>query len=146
MQCQWFKNAERARHIYARHEGNWDRIATLNKTYLFMGCKTGRVLKSALGEDLCEEIEWMEASPEIGDRPSAKFPPDLEHIRAILAHFEPNLVICFGKVAAEGVKQVFSGEMIEVPHPAARQPGVFEKLRDLRLYIDTLTLETTKGV
>lgn len=114
LQNQWFKDPEWAKQMLQRYP----RHRFLHCT-LFMGCKTGQNLRIAFG-DLCEEIYWEEVSREIGGHSSSAFPPDLEHISAVLDQQRPDVVLAFGKIATKGVKACWQGRMIEYPHPAAR--------------------------
>ena len=62
-----------------------------------------------------------EASPKIAGQSSGVFPADLEHIRSAIDKHKPDVILCFGKVACDGVRAL--GLSIPVyygPHPAAR--------------------------
>lgn len=126
LQNQWFKNPERIRAIYAKHPA---KRAYLNKSFLFMGCMSGRRLKKAFGE-LCDIIVWEEVSTEIGDRSSSVFPHDIKHMNAVIAEHRPEIILAFGQVAQRAMKDVkfTDGTVIMLPHPAARGRGVQEQL------------------
>lgn len=87
LQNQWFKDPEGVKAMFAEHPERRERYI---EAFLFMGCLTGRRLKSALGEELCNQIVWEEISPEIGGHASSKFPPDLAHI---IGKHKPDVVI-----------------------------------------------------
>ncbi|HET7229984.1 MAG TPA: SWIM zinc finger family protein [Longimicrobium sp.] len=126
LQNGWYRNPERVAQLFARRpEARRDMIASL----LFAGCTTGRRLRSHLGS-LCDHITWEEASPRIGGESGACFPADAAHIRAALADVRPLVVVAFGRVAQDGMRQVaeFTGTVIEAPHPAARHPGTQDGL------------------
>ena len=55
---------------------------------LFAGCITGRRLKQALGEDLCQRIIWQEANPTVADNSKDYFPPSMPHLLAVMAKHE----------------------------------------------------------
>jgi hypothetical protein len=116
LQNQWFHEPEKVRSIYARNPG---RREALNKRFLFAKSFTGRRLRAAFGE-LCDEIVWEETSPEIGDKSSAEFPPDAEHIQRVLDKHQPDLVLLFGRNALKGVSPLWTGATVCFPHPAAR--------------------------
>lgn len=122
MQNQWFKNPERMRRMLEQtFEGNRPRFI---KTFLFWSCLSGQRLRKAFGEERCDQFIWEEASPLMGDKPGAVFPPDHEHLKLILETYKPRIVLAFGKVAAAGLApferpgQPFT--VINGPHPAAR--------------------------
>src|SRR5580693_5868087 len=76
LQNAWFKDPVGAQKIFDRYP---ERRNELIARFLFAGCLTGRNLRKALGEDLCETIIWEETSPKIGGYSSARFPPEPEH-------------------------------------------------------------------
>lgn len=127
LQNQWFRDPEAARDVFARH---LDRRNDLIRLYLFMGCLTGRRLRTAFG-DLCEDIVWEECSPEIGGKSSAAFPADLEHMRAAIMKHCPIYILAFGKTAIEATRQVAPScaKVLCAPHPAARGASVPWELR-----------------
>lgn len=136
LQNQWFKDPEGIKAMFAEHPERRERYI---EAFLFMGCLTGRRLKSAFGEELCDRIVWEEISPEIGSHASSKFPPDPEHIEAVIRKHQPDVVVCFGKLASDGLRKTIvrlgpepiSGfRILYGPHPAARQNPI-PALRDL---------------
>jgi hypothetical protein len=129
LQNQWFRDPEGIEQMFKEKPERRNRYI---QAFLFMGCLTGRRLKDALGEQLCDDIIWEEASPKVGGRSSSLFPADLKHICSALITHRPDIVLAFGKIAVEGVRaaikldefenhpepltfQLFTG-----PHPAAR--------------------------
>lgn len=107
---------------------------------LFAGCLSGRRLQSAFGKEVCDQIKWEEASREITGYANAAPPADPAHIAAVLSQFNPDVVLCFGRIAGDAVPALYTGRMILAPHPAARGPDTLIKLRgavtDLRAIID----------
>jgi hypothetical protein len=133
LQNQWFKDPEAVQAIYDRHP---DRRNDLNSRYLFMGCLTGRRLQQALG-DLCDSIIWEEASPKVGGFSASKFPADPKHIASAIEKHKPDLVLCFGKIAADGVKALnLSLPVLCGPHSAARQ-NPMPALKEIARKIDS---------
>lgn len=136
LQNQWFKDPERMTRIYAKCGGDLDKIAQLDATYLFFGCLTGRRLRTAFGEELCDQIVWANASPKLAGKSSGAFPADPEHMKRMIRHFDPGIVLTFGKIAAEGLQQTVPRlershvdfVTIAAPHPAARHKGVCMEL------------------
>lgn len=137
MQNQWFKDPEKVRAIYAKHpEMRNDLIAR----FLFMGCLSGRRLRAALGEQLCDQIVWEEASPEIGGNAASKFPADTNHIAGAIIKHKPDVVFAFGAIASNGVLAAWPEiaahptpivfELITGPHPAARKDPM-PRLREM---------------
>lgn len=127
LQNQWFRDPEGIKEIFAAHPERRERYIA---AYLFMGCLTGRRLKSAFGEELCDRIVWEEISSEIGGHASSKFPPDPEHIERVIRKHEPDVIICFGKLASDGLSTMIARlgtlpikgfSVLYGPHPAARQ-------------------------
>lgn len=85
---------------------------------VFVKSHTGKRLSEAL------PVGWpvaiINASPEIGDSPDSRFPPDVEHIKRSLIRYKPKVVLAAGKAAQEGVAGIFDGPVVEMPHPAYR--------------------------
>lgn len=118
LQNQYFNEPDRIKAIYAAHP---DKRLELNKRYLFFSCRTGQVLREALGEDLCDQILWDNASPEIGSYSASKFKADPVHIRGVIEEVKPDLVLAFGKISCEAIKNLeLSIPILYGPHPAAR--------------------------
>ncbi len=135
LQNQWFP----ARHLatielaYRLHGPTPEDRADLNARYLFFRCLTGRRLRAAFGDELCDRIVWENASPRIATEASGAFPPDLGHIRSVIGHFRPAAILTFGVPATKGVWAAMGdGDQTPVftgPHPAARGACVAESLR-----------------
>ncbi len=121
LQNQWFKpiDADSVERVYARYP---DRRNELIARYLFMGCLTGRRLMTALRPDLTSRIIWEETSKNIGRHSGAVFPADLEHMKAAVEKFQPDVVICFGAIACNAISHFYvKAYVYEAPHPASRQ-------------------------
>jgi hypothetical protein len=120
---------------YAAYPNQRERITAM---LLFgFGNYTGRRVRQAFGDDLCDRIVWENASPEIGGRSDSVFPPDPQHIRAVLHKHNPDLVITFGKVAFDGLNEAMSlpGDgilfaYIHTVHPAARGADIPQRLAE----------------
>lgn len=128
LQNQWFRNPGQVKAIYQRYPEQRNRLI---RDFLFMGCLSGKRLMSALGEELCYQIIWEEASPEIGSYSGSNFGADLIHIKWAIKKHLPNIVIAFGKVAGDAVRQIESENdlptsFLYAPHPAARINPVAE--------------------
>jgi hypothetical protein len=129
LQCQWFKNPEHVRRIYAAHAGDMDRRASLNARFLFYKSPTGKRLMDAFG-GLCDSIVWEEVSPQIAGESSGCFPADLDHMMKVLMHHKPDIVLAFGRLAREAMASYgYEFELICGPHPAARHATVAVELR-----------------
>jgi hypothetical protein len=100
LQNQWFREPEQVQAIYDRYP---DQRNNLIAKFLFMECLTGQRLRQAFGE-LCDGIIWEEASPTVGGFAGSKFPADLEHLAGAIEKHRPDLILCFGKIAADGLK------------------------------------------
>lgn len=151
LQNQWFKNPKRAAAIYASHGINYDRIAQLNRAYLFMGSRTGQNLQTAFGDEWCDKIIWWESSPEKAGESRIAFPPNPRWIAKGIRHFKPEVVIAFGAIAKKGINIVTrmilkDGEddfdVLYAPHPTARfRPNLgWELLEAKNLLMKRLTL------
>lgn len=127
MQNMWVNDPERVKRLIAKYGDNYRR--RLIAYALFAGCTSGRNLKATFGWGLCQQIEWEEASPEITGIPNVKVPADPAHINAALAHHNPDVVICFGRIACDAVQDLWKGPIVLAPHPAARQPDNMDRLR-----------------
>lgn len=128
LQNQWFKDPEKVKAVFERYP---DMRNDLIRRYLFMGCLTGHRLEKVFGEEVCSQITWEEASPEVGGFSASKFPADSVHIaNAIITH-SPDIVLAFGRIAANGVMAALpqienhpipiNFRFITGPHPTSRQ-------------------------
>lgn len=133
LQCQWFRNPDRVRAIYARHAGDYARRAALNARFLFYKSLTGNRIFNSFGA-LRELIVWEEVSTEIGENSSDCFPSDINHMCKVIDFHRPSIVLTFGKIASEAIRRIdFDGtdhhfKVIKGPHPAARHASVVEDL------------------
>lgn len=137
LQNAWFRDPEGVKAMFAESPERRERYISAS---LFMGCLTGKRLKAIFGEELCDAIVWEEISPEIGSHASSRFPADPAHIERVLRKHNPDVVLCFGKLASEGLRKTLSTlnkellngfSIIDGPHPAARQHAI-EGLRKVR--------------
>ncbi|HEV2329206.1 MAG TPA: hypothetical protein VGY56_10500 [Verrucomicrobiae bacterium] len=96
---------------------------------LFAGCLTGRRLRKAFGEYLCQQIIWDEASPKICDTPREIPPAEIPHILAVLRRHDPKIVIAFGKSAGDALRSCWTGPIVFSPHPACRRQEDLVKLQ-----------------
>ena len=133
LQNQWFKNPDAARKTFARYP---QRRREIIARYLFMGCITGRRIMKAFGGDLVDGIEFEEASPDIHGRSDAMVGADVHHIWQAIHEVQPDIVLCFGKVASNGVRSAIRLSptpkqpcVIYGPHPAARFKDIMDRLR-----------------
>lgn len=131
MQNQWFHNAEGWRKRFETLKGA-KRRRMIARCLFATRNHSGRRIRAAFG-DLIELIEWEESSKEIGDHSSFKPKADVDHVRAVIEEVEPDLIICFGRVAQGAVSKLVDEPgkpwtVIYTPHPAARGSGVTEKL------------------
>lgn len=138
LQCQWFKDPERVRDMYRRNPGADFRRRFIART-LFAGCLTGARIEAVFA-DHCQRITFEETSKDIGDKASACFPPDLDHMRDVIDDVRPAIIIAFGAVARRALEAIRpSGvSIILAPHPAARGPETMADLRAARLALDKL--------
>jgi len=141
LQNTWVRDPENLKRIYAEvaARGNVDVAKHRNCmiTYmLFAGCLSGRRLKAAFGEELCYEIYWEEASTEITGTPSAKVTADPEHIRRVLESQQPDVVLCFGRIACNAVEPLWNGVLLRAPHPAARGDHIVPALLQMRKQLE----------
>src|SRR5580704_11561463 len=80
LQCQWFKDPDRARRLLARYCDDEERGRNrFLRDMLFLGCLTGKRLQAVFGE-MCSKITWEEASDNIAGKSSGVFPADPQHM------------------------------------------------------------------
>ena len=145
LQNQWFRDPEKIRAILKRHPEARRRMIHYS---LFAGCRTGRVLKAALGEEWCRKIVWEEASPEIGGEASSCFRADTRHILDVIVDVQPTVILAFGKIASDAVNSLCPIHrrgppatiinVIFATHPTARGVDTLRLLRDVRALLDKL--------
>lgn len=137
LQNMWVKRPDEVRRLIARH-GEEFRVRFMRRA-LFAGCKTGRNLRKAFGEELIEQIVFEETTREIAGDPKTIFPADLAHIKACLEHHQPKVVLTFGQIALDALLACRQGPNLGVAsgstllhihahHPASRHPGSFQTL------------------
>ena len=127
LQNQWFPEPQKIQRIFDRYP---DRRNDLIARFLFAGCRTGKRLISALGEELCGRIIWEESSPRLGSHASSKFPADFDHIEDAIKRFNPDVIVCFGKISGDAVREAverfrsvhgMTFPVLYAPHPASWQ-------------------------
>jgi hypothetical protein len=129
LQNQWFRDPDRVRASLERFPEGRRRMIHYA---LFAGCRTGKVLKSVF-VDLCAEIIWEEASPEIGGKASSCFPADHIHLQSVLDEVKPDVVLGFGCIATDALAVLVPpGKLLTAPHPAARGVDVIDQIKMMR--------------
>jgi len=119
LQNQWFREPEKVKAMYEQYPQKRNYFI---KTFLFMGCLTGKRLSEALGDNLCHQIIWEEASPEVGGFSSSLFPADVGHLKSSIELHKPEVICCFGKIAGDGLRQLgLTLPVYYAPHPASRR-------------------------
>ena len=146
LQNMWFHNAEGWRERFESLD-SVKRRRLIAKCLFATSNRTGRRIKAAFG-DLIDQIEWEESSKEIGDHSAFAPKCDTLHITNLIVELQPDVVICFGSIAAVGVaavQQQFNHfHLILVPHPMARVAGVKADLEHAAITIRSM-LETVSG-
>ena len=84
------------------------------------GVRLAVVERAARAIDPAAEIVWDNTTRAVGDHPDSRLPPDLDHVRRVLARHQPAAVMAFGRQAAETLPLVWDGPLLVVPHPAYR--------------------------
>src|SRR5580704_6078428 len=130
LQNQWFKDPEKVRALFARRP---DLRNDMIRRYLFMGCHTGKQLRKAFGEALCDRIIWEEVSLQIGGHSASKFPADLKHMTEAIVRTQPDIILAFGRIASDAIAELNGGKcpipcthIFFAPHPAARNNPMAE--------------------
>lgn len=82
---------------------------------------TGQRLLKAFGEEVFDQIVWDNVILQNGTI-KKKVPPDMDHIRAVIAEVKPDIIITFGAVAYRAIKDLeeWKGPHFMSPHPNAR--------------------------
>ncbi len=107
--------------------GEWPRASWLPA---LQRSRSGQRLRILIADPEC----CHNTTPIVGATPSSKVLPDPEHIRRILAERSPSLVVACGKQAESAVSVEWAGDLLVVPHPAARLL-TDELYRDARAWI-----------
>lgn len=152
LQNQWGPEATKKK-VERLKEMKPEHFATYVGYCLFLGCQTGQRLLKAFGEEACKSIVWTNASREAGTTSSAKFDADIQHLGDTIAHFKPDVVLVFGKVAEAGIEKwvstLESAETVNrypfllgrAPHPAARMPDINQRLSEVAQRWREVTLD-----
>lgn len=127
LQNTWLNNPEKAKKGIAK----WGETYRTNliEYCLFAGCLTGRRIKAAFSENLRDTIVWEETTREISGNPKEIFPADLNHIKQKIQEHQPKIILAFGKTAEKSLTNFTNLPIIFMPHPAARQEDVMERLK-----------------
>ncbi len=129
LQNMWVRDPERVKRDIAKH-GEELRLRYIEYC-LFAGCKTGRNLEKAFGDDLIELMTFEETTREIAGNPKTIFPADLAHIKQCLEHHRPSVVLTFGQIAHDAVQPLLGSiHHIHAHHPASRHPDSYKTLTD----------------
>ncbi len=128
LQNMWVKNPERVKAEIKKHGEEYR--TRLLRYCLFAGCKTGRNLTKAFGEDLLELIAFEETTREIAGDPKTIFPADASHIGNAITVHKPLIVVTFGTIAREAVQPYWTGMFIKAHHPASRNTASYQTLTD----------------
>jgi hypothetical protein len=102
---------------------------------LFGGCASGWNITQAFVEGICD-IKWQDCTRLVASRSSGSFPPDHDHIRAVLDFYRPCVVLAFGKVAEKALRRrqaEYGFRLIVGPHPTARQAGVMSEIERMAM-------------
>lgn len=139
MQNQWFNDPQKVRAMIERDKTGKLRRRMIEYA-LFAGCKSGQVLRRVFG-NLCEEMIWEEASPEIGGHSSSSFPANIPHLVRVIEEIRPHIIIGFGRIAEDGLTQVmrdavYGKRWIFTTHPTARGDDTIKKLIEAKGYLD----------
>lgn len=136
LQNMWVKDPDRVREILTRWPQARRRMIVSS---LFAGCRTGQVLKKVFGDDCPNRFIWEESTREIAGNPRDIFPPDMRHLRAVLAAEKPAIVIGFGRIAYSALSQLVDGkDLIVCPHPTARQGDTLVRLRNAAAVLENM--------
>ncbi len=149
LQNAWHRDPEKTRRLLTEYDKDPERQKKLRRKLtayaLFAGCKTGKVLTKGLGQTLIDKIIWEESSKDIGSHSSSVFPADLAHIAECYEEFKPDVVVGFGRIAADALIALREEYQIppsviflSAPHPAARHVGVEDEIRQLRFKLEDL--------
>ena len=97
--------------IYAG--GEWPRESWLRA---LERSRSGQRLRVMIDDfNVCENT-----TPVVGGTPDSVIPPDVDHIKALLARHNPQVVVACGKQAEIALLGLWSGPLLAVPHPAHR--------------------------
>lgn len=125
MQNQWQPDADDWRAYWAEKRGQSHFYALRLRVignYIRNGkSMTARRLQSAFG-DMIEDMAWENSTWQVGNRPSSKFPADLDHMNAVIEVVNPLVIVSFGSIARDGLlKMDLSGRRhVSFKHPTAR--------------------------
>lgn len=144
LQNQWWKNPERVKKQIADH-ADPEKYRLRLIRYGLSICTTGKRLEKYLlptiGPKIWEQILWENSSRHIGGKSSSAFPADPKHMRSVLNVEQVKVVLCFGKIAKEGLDKVIVTPGITVlyaDHPAARNgpQSLIDMAHDLKKLLD----------
>ncbi len=109
-------------------------------------CTTGKRLEKYLlpeiGPEIFKDIHWENSSREIGGKSSSAFPADPVHMQAVYDSESPDVVLCFGRVAKDGLYKISVHvycKILYAVHPASR--GSLETVKQMAQDLKSLIEE-----
>lgn len=88
---------------------------------MFCRCKSGKRLSNVFGSyEKMKLAKFCNTTPHWGLGSKSKLTPDKEHILKEIENAKPDIVLACGRQAEESIKECWSGNLIVMPHPAAR--------------------------
>lgn len=126
LQNQWWRDPEGVKKTIARSatpEKCRLRLIQYGLSICTTGKRLAKYLLPVIGRESWGDIHWENSSREIGGKSSSSFPADLEHMKAVIDDQKPDVILCFGKIAEKGLRQLDVAPHIGVlysVHPASR--------------------------
>lgn len=117
MQNPWFPDGTPQEHI---------RMYRYNQEFhkkILVNSMSGQRLKQAFGDEMFERIWWDNVAPEAATEAKGKTDVDMQHVEAIIKIRDPQLILTFGKMATDAIKQSIGAirrKVMECHHPNAR--------------------------
>ena len=145
LQNQWWKDPEGVKRVIEESDDPEKRRRRFIRYGLSI-CATGKRLEKCLLPEIgCEtfkEIYWENSSREIGGKSSSKFPADPKHMQAVYDSESPDVILCFGKVAKDGLDKIsvhVHCKLLYAVHPASR--GSLETMEQMAQDLKNLIKE-----
>ena len=145
LQNQWWHDPEGVKKRIAEHaDPEVFRLRLIS--YGLSICTTGKRLEKyllpALTPETFKAIHWENSSREIGGKSKSSFPADIEHMQKVINEQDPDVILCFGVIARQGLDQcrlLSDTDVLHAVHPASR--GSLDSLKHMALGIQHLKVE-----
>lgn len=145
LQNQWWHDPEGVKKRIADHatpEVFRLRLISYGLSICTTGKRLEKYLLPVIGPEIWKMILWENSSREIGGKSKSAFPADPDHMQTVINEQDPDVILCFGVIARQGLDQcriLSDTDVVHAVHPASR--GTLKTLEEMAQEIKRLKVE-----